>query len=107
MDKTNNFPHILRLVDSEEDISDQFFIAVEKVVLLKCQSISTAVLLLLSVHYIFNIEYNPKIRDVLFFIQEYMLGLNNETRKSAAYLSFTSAISCHEHETTDTLDPSD
>lgn len=49
----------------------------------------------MAIHYIFNIEYHPKIRDLLYFVQEKMLGLQDDGRKSSAqYLSFSTAISC-------------
>ena len=89
IDTSNNFPHIIRLIDGDEEIADKFFVAVEQELVVKCARISTAILLLLSMHYIFNIEYNVKVHDVLTFFQEYMLGLGSESRKSAAYLNFT------------------
>ena len=91
----NNFPHLVRLIDADEGIPDQFFIAVEQELLVKCRNISDALLTLISVHFIFNIEYNPKIHDIMCFIQEHVVGLCFDGRKSAQYLSFTSAIDCY------------
>lgn len=95
IDSENNFPHIIRLIDADEGIPDQFFIAVEQELLVKCRNICDALLVLISVHYIFNIEYNPKVYDFFLFFQECILELSHEGRKSAPYLSFTSAIDCY------------
>ena len=43
---------------------------------MQARNMTNAVFLLLAVHYVFNIEYHPKVKDVLRFIQEQMLGLN-------------------------------
>ena len=95
IDPTNNCPHIIRLVDADDGIPDQYFIAVEQQLLIKVPNLSDAILLLLSVHYTFNIEYNSKIHDLLCFIQEYVLEVPFNGRKSPLYSSFTSAIECY------------
>lgn len=95
IDTRNNFLHLIRLIDADEGIPDQFFIAVEQELLVKCRNISNALLILISVHFIFNIEYNPKVHDIMCFIQEHVMGLPFDGRKSAQYLSFTSAMDCY------------
>ena len=72
------------------------FIAVEQALHVECKNIVTSIFVLMSIHYVFNIEYHPKIRDLLYYIQEHMFGLKDDTRRSAQYLSFTAAISCYD-----------
>ena len=96
IDKNNNFPHIVRFVDSDDDIRTQYYIAVEQDLHMECKNMTSAIFLLLAMHYVFNIQYHPKIHDVLYFIQERVLGLTDNVRKSTQYLSFTSAIACYE-----------
>ena len=61
---------------------------------MQSRNMTNAVFLLLAVHYVFNIEYHPKVKDVLCFIQEKMRVLKYTARKSAQYLSFSAALSC-------------
>ena len=97
IDENNNFPHIVRFIDSDCDIPSQYFIAVEQALHVECKNIVASIFILMSIYYVFNIEYHPKIRDLLYFIQEHMLGLKDDTRRSAQYLSFTAAISCYDN----------
>ena len=84
----NSQPHIVRLVD---DDFKQSFIAIEGQLILECRSFINAVYIMLIAHYIFDIEYNPRIKDVL-----HMLGLPDpKFRKSANYSSISSAIACY------------
>ena len=89
----NSQPHIVRLVD--EDFK-QSFIAIEGQLILECHSFINAVYIMLIAHYVFDIEYNPRIKDVLYYLQEHMLGLPDpKFRKSANYSSISSAIACY------------
>ena len=84
-------------MDRDDDIPSQYFIAVEQSLHMECRNIVIATFILMSMHYVFNIEYHPKIRDLLYFLQEYMLGLKDSTHKSSAqYQSFTAAIRCYD-----------
>ncbi len=51
---------------------------------------------MLAAHYIFDIQYHPRVNDVLLFLQEKVLGLvNSRIKKSSVYLSVLSGIECH------------
>ena len=40
----------------------------------------TAIFNLLVSHYVFNLAYHPKAKDMLTFIQERMLGISSDTK---------------------------
>ena len=92
MEANNNFPHIVRVIDETQDVQDKYFIAVEGTLLLECRDLVNSIFQLLSVHYVFNIQYHPKTENILLFLQEKMLGLSANGRKNPKYLSFTAAI---------------
>ena len=96
VDKTNNHPHILRFVDSDEDIPPQYFIVVEQDVVMESTNFTSALYHLISTHYIFNISYNVTVKDVLFFIQRKVANFDDKSfKKSAVYLSVESGIECY------------
>ena len=71
----------------------QFFIAVEQQLLLECKSLEKAVYVMVASHYVFNIEYRHRVKDVFIFLQEKILGFVDDTvKKSSIYLSVSSAI---------------
>ena len=96
IDSSNNFPYIMKVVDRMEDTADKYLIIAEQTVLFESHELVTSLFHLLSVYYIFNIQYNPKSDLLLLFLQEKVLGLPSaDTRqKSPKYLSFVSAIDC-------------
>ena len=75
-----------------DDILPQYFIAVEQELLLECKNFENAVFLLMAVHYVFNIEYHPKVKDVFFFLQKKVLDIPDTNKHSPMYLSVSSAI---------------
>lgn len=81
IDAANNQPHIVRFVDASGDIPPSYFIAVEQELLLECRNIQSAVFLMLAVYYVFNIEYCTKVKDVLYFIQDRILGFPDHSIK--------------------------
>ena len=56
-----NHPQILRFVDTDDDISPHYIVAVEKETFLQCSSVANALYFLFSVHYIFNMEYCGRV----------------------------------------------
>lgn len=105
IDKTNNFPHILRLFDADDDIDPQYFIAVEQQILLECKDISNALFHLVCTHYVFNMSYHVRAKDVLHFIEDKILHIKDTTvKKSSMYLSITSAIECYVQKKDEDLD---
>ena len=54
---------------------------------------SNAIFTMLAVHFVFNIEYNHQVKDVLYFLQDKVLGFPDPGfKKSSVYMSISSAI---------------
>ena len=47
IDENNNFPHIVRFIDSDCDIPSQYFIAVEQALHVECKNIVASIFILL------------------------------------------------------------
>ena len=49
--------------------------------------------------YVFNLEYEKKVKDVAVFLQEFVFGLpdTSGTKKSASYLTITSDVQAFAH----------
>lgn len=71
-----------------------YFIFIEKSVLCKVNSFAKALMLWFASHYIFNLEYEKKVKDVAVFLQEFVFGLPDTSgaKKSASYLTITSDL---------------
>ena len=87
-------------VDNELDILPCYHVAVEKVLLMECRSLLHALYCLLAAHYTFNMRYNSRAEDVFLFLFEKVLDVqegvgHRKKRKSASYLSATSAMECY------------
>ena len=83
VDHTNNQPYILQVVDAaDSDFTPQYFIIVERSLLIECKNMKTALFSLFAVHYIFNIEYHPHVRDFYRFVQEFLLEIPESTKKN-------------------------
>lgn len=87
-------------VDNDLDILPRYHIAVEQVLLLECRSLIHALYCLLAVHYVFNIKYHSRAEDFFLFLFEKVMGINEagnqrKKKKSASYLSATSAMECY------------
>ena len=61
-------------------------------------AIFPCVLMLLAVHYSYNLEYNPQVRQVLEFLQEKLLAdhLPNSRKTTKCYDQLYRAIDCIE-----------
>lgn len=94
MDKDTNQPHLLRLVD--EDLPTQYFIAIEQVIHVEISSIDKGIFLLISLHYVYDIQYHHRLRDFYLFLEDKLLRIATPScKKSANYLSVSSAIECY------------
>ena len=63
---------------------------------MEANSFVSAIYYLFVTHYIFNISYNIKLKDVMFFIQEKIFKIEDSTfKKSAIYSTTSSAIECY------------
>ena len=93
IDRQNNQPHIVRFVDACSDIPPTYFIAVEQQLLMECRNIQSAVFLMLATYYVFNIEYCAKVKDVLYYLQDRVLGFPDSAIKhSSVYRNISAAI---------------
>ena len=77
----------------------QYFIAIEQQLLLECQTLERAIFTMFAVHYVFNIEYHSKVKDVFYFLQEKVFGFTDTFKKSAIYLSVSSSIDLYHEDT--------
>lgn len=95
-DKQNNQPHIVLFQDEEDDddLLGQYFIAIEQQLMLESSNIFAAVFHLLCTHYIFNLQYHPKGRELLTFLQEKVMHLSStKYKRSPTVVSHISGIS--------------
>lgn len=89
-------PLIVRFTDADKDIAPQIFIAVEGDMLIECGNLPTAIYSMLAAHYIFDIQYNPKVNDVQLFLQEKVFRLHDpHAKKSSTFLSVVAGIDCY------------
>ena len=75
MQKGNNQPHVVVI---QHDEYEQYFIAVEQCLIMETTDVATAIFLMLGSHYIFNLNYHPKVNDVMTFIQEKIAKIPSE-----------------------------
>jgi len=73
--KDNNQPHIVVI---QRDEFEQYFIVVEQTLIMEITDIATAIFLMLGSHYIFNLNYHPKINDLMTFLQEKVAKIPSE-----------------------------
>ena len=95
-DKTNNQPRIVLFQDEEDDddLLRQYFIAVEQHLVMESSNLVAAGFYLLSAHYIFNVQYHPKAKELLSFLQEKVLCLSSSKyKRSPAIVSHIGGIS--------------
>ena len=93
VDQYNNQPHIVRFVDATGDIPPLYFIAMEQQLMIECRDIESTIFILLAVHFVFNMEYNPKVKDIMYFFQDKVLNCADSAfKKSSMYLCISSAI---------------
>ncbi len=91
----NNQPFILKLSDPDDDVPPQFFVVIEREMLIECSNLIDAILGLFVSHYVFNIRYHPRLIDFYLFIEQKIAGISPSCdKKSPTYLSVTSAAQC-------------
>lgn len=67
----------------------QYFICVEQQLMLESSTLISAIFLCLAAHYIFNVEYHLKCKDVWEFIQENVAGILSKGKKKRNATSST------------------
>lgn len=100
VDKQNNQPHIIHFKneDDEDSLMQQYFICVEQQLMMESSNLISAIFLCLAAHYIFNIQYHPKAKDVWEFIQENVLDISskgNKKRNATSSTHFSGIILMH------------
>ena len=96
--KDNMYPWIL-CIGTPCNISSSVLVCQRKVVTNEIgQSIFSALLVLMAVHYTYDFAYNPLVQQALEFLQEKLLGdqLPKSRKISVAYSSLFRAIDCIE-----------
>ena len=78
MDQKNSQPHLVLFEaedDEDEDVKGQYFVSIELQLMMEASNLVTAVFNLLASHYVLNLAYHPKVKDLLTFLQEKVLGV--------------------------------
>ena len=74
----------------------QYFIFIESEVLCICRSFNHALMLWFVSHYVLNLEYSVKVREVALFVQEFVFGLpatsGLKRQKTSTYLAVSTDI---------------
>ena len=84
------------MTSQDADLPPAYFIAVEQKLLMECRSFVKALFSMLAVHYVFDMSYNPNVKDVLFFLQDKIAGVTDPGyKKSAIYNNISAAIECY------------
>lgn len=80
--KDNNQPHIVIFTNDEADDA-QYFIAIEKMLVMESSNVTAAVFYLMAAHYVLNLGFHPKARDLFTFMQEKVLGLPSKKKNES------------------------
>ena len=66
---------------TEEDLLTQFFIVVEQIPQIEVSHFFKGIYILLSLHYIFDMEYNSRLCGLYLFLEDKLLGLTTPSCK--------------------------
>ena len=84
---------IVLMYDTEDIQNNHYYIMVEQELLQETNHFSNALFLLLAVHYVFNLQYNSAVIEVLHFLQEFVVGLKDgKVKHSAVYTAITTRM---------------
>ena len=95
IDLENNQPYILKLFDADSDIASQYFIVIEQSLMIECSNMMSALFSLFAVHYVFNIQYHTRLKDFFQLIEDKVIGMKTSNKKTAVFLSVTTAAECY------------
>ena len=94
LDKETNQPHIIALQD--EDLPTTYSIGVEQVVHLSTDNVDKAVFVAFALHYVYDMQYHPKLKDFYLFLETISFSSDLVSVKpSAVFSSFMSALQCY------------
>lgn len=82
-------PRIAALKGEENTM---YIIVCEEMLLTKVSSLKLAIFCLVAFYYCFNLEYPQPLKNVFYFLQDYILGQPDSSKKSANYLAIVSDI---------------
>lgn len=86
---TSNSSQIAAFVGEE---MKQYFVIVEQRVLCQVPSFQLSLFISFSAHYVFHLQYPKPIKNVMFFLQDYVLAIPDSLRRPATYLATASDI---------------
>ena len=93
VDSFNSHPYIVRLFSAGESVGSTYQVIVEQQIVTSMKDLSTALYVVFSLHFIFNISYHGKTNDLYLFLQEIVFGMPSEIKKkSACYTNLSVAI---------------
>ena len=84
-----NSPRIAAFLGDE---TRQYFIIVEQTVLCQVPSFQFALFLFFSAYYVFHLEYPKSIKNIMFFLQDYVLAFPDSLNRPGTYLATASDI---------------
>ena len=90
---TPNSPRIAAFVEEMK----QYFVIVEQRVLCQVPSFQLALFISFSAHYVFHLQYPKPIKNVMFFLQDYVLAIPDSLRRPSTYLATASDIKKQAH----------
>ena len=78
------------LFDGDSQLPSVYLVIVERELKVRCSDLTTALYITFSLHYIFNIAYHLRLKDVFLFFQE--VTDDAECKKSPTLSNFCTAI---------------
>ena len=96
MDDLNSFPYIVRMYDGDPEVMTSYVVIVEQEVLAKWRDLTTALYVTFSIHYVFNISYQTRVKELFRFLQEVIMEIVDTEKKSATFSNFCCAITAAE-----------
>ena len=95
-DSNNNQPHVVSIVDADDSVPAQYYIAIEQKIVFQCLSLCKALYFLFIVHYVFNLEYHPRVKEFYYFMQDHLFKIKEAkpSTRSANYANVCSSIDC-------------
>lgn len=84
-----NSPRIAAFLGEE---SQQYFVLLEQKVLCQLPSLQFAVFIMFSAYYAFHLDYPKPVKNVMLFLQDYVLSFPDGGRRPATYLATAADI---------------
>lgn len=85
----------LRIAAFIGDEAIQYFVLVERKVLCQVPSFQQALFVAFCSFYVFHLEYPKEVKNVCFFLQDYVLGLPDSLKRPGTYLGVASDVKKH------------